>query len=139
MPYLTNTTSRRIQWGECDPAGIVFYPQYFVLFNDVVEMWFDQLLPGGYAGLIGQSHVGLPTVRLEAEFKAISRMGDDVTLSIEVERLGTKSITFRLACTGRDGDLRMSVLQTIVTTSLETHESIAVPELLRAALGAPAA
>lgn len=27
----------RIRFSECDPAGIVFYPQYFVLFNDLLE------------------------------------------------------------------------------------------------------
>ncbi len=35
----------RIRFSECDPAGIVFYPQYFVLFNDLLEAWVDQLLP----------------------------------------------------------------------------------------------
>jgi hypothetical protein len=29
LANLTNTVARRIQWGECDPAGIVFYPRYF--------------------------------------------------------------------------------------------------------------
>jgi 4-hydroxybenzoyl-CoA thioesterase len=27
----------KIHFSECDPAGIVFYPQYFVLFNDLIE------------------------------------------------------------------------------------------------------
>ena len=26
-----------IRFHHCDPAGIVFYPQYFVLFNELVE------------------------------------------------------------------------------------------------------
>jgi len=126
----------RIHFSECDPAGIVFYPQYFVLFNDLVEAWIDSLLPGGYAGFIVGSRNGLPTVKLEAEFKAISRMGDDVELSLEVQRLGTSSITLRLACHGEDGSLRMQVQQTLVTTSLVTHRSIPIPETLRAALAA---
>src|SRR5687768_8519472 len=86
----------RIHFSECDPAGIVFYPQYFVLFNDLVEEWVDSLIPGGYAGFIGKDRQGLPTVRLEAEFKSISRMGDDVEFSVQVERLGTSSIWLRL-------------------------------------------
>ena len=85
----------RIRFSECDPAGIVFYPQYFVLFNDLLEAWMDSLLPGGFAGYIGESRFGIPTVRLEADFKAISRMGDDVELSLQVERLGNASMTLR--------------------------------------------
>lgn len=129
-------TAHRIRFSECDPAGIVFYPQYFVLFNDLLEAWIDSLVPGGFAGYIGQRRCGLPTVHLEAEFKAISRMGDDVTLSLEVTRVGGKSLTLALACLGPDGKPRMSVTQTVVTTSLETHAAIPIPAELRQALDA---
>jgi len=131
-------TAHRIRFSECDPAGIVFYPQYFVLFNDLLEAWVDSLVPEGFAGYIGQRRYGLPTVHLEAEFKAISRMGDNVTLSLEVIRLGGKSLTLALACIAQDGQIRMSVKQTVVTTSLQTHTAIAIPEELRRALQEPA-
>lgn len=125
----------RIRFSECDPAGIVFYPQYFVMFNDLLEAWVDQLLPGtGFAGYIGALRFGLPTVRLEADFRAISRMGDDVTLTLDVAQLGGKSITLELACTGADGEVRMRVRQVVVTTTLQTHQAIAIPDVLRHAL-----
>lgn len=127
--------SHRIRFSECDPAGIVFYPQYFVMFNDLLEAWVDQLLPElGFAGYIGTLRQGMPTVRLEADFRAISRMGDVVTLSLDLERLGDKSLTLALACTGTEGDLRMQVRQVLVTTSLVTHQAIPVPDMLRRAL-----
>ncbi len=129
--------AHRIRFSECDPAGIVFYPQYFVLFNDLLEAWIDTLLPGGFAGFVGQQRFGLPTVHLEADFRAVSRMGDDVTLSLEVARLGTKSLNLALACTGLGDQLRMSVKQTVVTTSLQTHAAIPIPDELRRALGTP--
>lgn len=127
----------RIRFSECDPAGIVFYPQYFVLFNDLLEAWIDSLLPEGFAGYIGGRRCGLPTVHLEADFKAISRMGDDVILSLELAHLGNKSMVLAVACTGIDGRLRMSARQTVVTTSLETHAAIPIPEQLRFALQQP--
>ena len=40
---------RRIRFGQCDPAGIVFYPQYFVLFNALVEDWVSDALGSPYA------------------------------------------------------------------------------------------
>jgi 4-hydroxybenzoyl-CoA thioesterase len=130
------TQRHRIRFSECDPAGIVFYPQYFVMFNDLLEAWIDSLIPEGFAGYIGKQRFGLPTVRLEADFRAISRMGDEVELSLAVERLGGKSITLALACTGSDGQLRMSVTQVVVTTSLDTHQAIDIPASLRQALTA---
>lgn len=125
----------RIRFSECDPAGIVFYPQYFVMFNDLLEAWVDELLPdGGFAAYIQKHQFGLPTVRLEADFRAVSRMGDAVTLELEVDQLGGKSITLALRCVGAEGDLRMSVRQVLVTTSLVTHKAIAIPDILRRAL-----
>ena len=35
------TVRKAIRFQHCDPAGIVFYPRYFVLMNEVVEDWFD--------------------------------------------------------------------------------------------------
>ncbi|ATG21771.1 4-hydroxybenzoyl-CoA thioesterase [Ralstonia pickettii] len=128
--------THRIRFAECDPAGIVFYPEYFVMFNNLLEAWIDSLVPEGFAGYIGQHRYGLPTVRLEADFRAISRMGDDVMLNLEVVRLGGKSMTLALTCTGSDGEVRMSVNQVVVSTSLRTHRAIDIPEVLRQALTA---
>ncbi len=124
----------KIHFSECDPAGIVFYPQYFIMFNNLLERWFDQLLPQGFAGYILTQRFGLPTVHLEAEFKAVSRMGDAVRLELEVERIGTKSLTLKQRCLSQSGELRMQVTQTYVTTSLETHQAIAIPDALYQAL-----
>jgi len=124
---------RQIRFSDCDPAGIVFYPQYFVMFNGLVEDWVDAL-GVGYRSLVIERRVGLPTVRLEAEFRAISHMGDRVVLSLAVERLGGRSITLKLRCAGADGGTRMELRQVLVTTSLDTHRAIDIPSDLRAAI-----
>jgi 4-hydroxybenzoyl-CoA thioesterase len=130
------STHRRIRFSDCDPAGIVFYPQYFVMFNGLVEDWISNGLGIGYHELVMERRVGLPTVRLDADFKAVSRLGDAVTLTLDVERLGGRSLTLNLRCTGDGGagDVRMQVGQVIVTTSLDTHRSIDIPADLRAAI-----
>lgn len=125
----------KIRFAECDPAGIVFYPQYFVMFNNLLEAWIDHLLPEvGFAGYIGELKYGMPSVRIEADFKSISKMGDEVVLTLEVVRLGSKSITLQLQCVSPDGEVRVSVTQVLVTTSLVTHKAIEVPGVLRQAL-----
>jgi 4-hydroxybenzoyl-CoA thioesterase len=125
---------RRIRFSDCDPAGIVFYPQYFVAFNGLVEDWVDDALGIGYRRLVIERRIGLPTVRLEADFRAVSQMGDRVVLSLAVERLGGRSITMKLRCTGDAGDTRMELRQVLVTTSLVTHRAIDIPPDLRAAI-----
>lgn len=125
---------RLIRFSDCDPAGIVFYPQYFVMFNGLVEDWFEQALGISFHSLLIERRQGLPTVRLEADFTAISRMGDTVSLSLGIERLGRASLTLRLRCDGAAGEQRMAVRQVLVLTSLQTHQAIEIPEDLRAAL-----
>lgn len=127
--------ARRIRFSDCDPAGIVFYPQYFVLFNDLLDEWFDTVWTQGFADYVVRSRFGVPTVRLEADFKSVSRMGDDVILSLNVMRIGERSFELALDCKGAtDESPRMSARQTLVTTSLDTHTSIRIPPQLREAL-----
>ena len=126
---------RRIRFSDCDPAGIVFYPQYFVMFNGLVEDWVSDTLGISYAGLVMQRHVGLPTVHLETDFRAVSLLGDEVTLALQVQRLGHRSLQLQLNCFGRGADdVRMTARQSIVTTSLDTHRAVPVPDDLRQAI-----
>lgn len=122
-----------IRFSHCDPAGIVFFPQYLVLFNQLLEDWFTHGLGIDYARFIGERRVGTPTVRLECDFRAISRMGEDVSFALAVERVGGSSLT--LAIEARRGDeLRVGARQVLVFTSLDTHRAVGIPPDVRAAL-----
>jgi 4-hydroxybenzoyl-CoA thioesterase len=125
---------RVIRFSDCDPAGIVFYPQYFVMFNGLVEDWFREGLHAGWDALVLERRVGLPTVRLEVDFNAVSRMGDQVVLSLAVERLGGRSLTLALRCESREGQLRVAARKVLVTTSLDTHRAVDIPPDIRAAI-----
>lgn len=45
----------------------MFYPQYFVLFHELMEDWFNEGLGGNYAEYIREQGMGLPTVKVECE------------------------------------------------------------------------
>ncbi len=139
VPQAAFRRERVIRFSDCDPAGIVFYPQYFVMFNGLLEDWVSEGLAVGFGRLILERRIGLPTVRLEADFSAVSRMGDAVVLSLSVERLGRRSISLALRCESHQGQLRMAVRQVLVTTSLDTHRAMDIPADLRAAIERPAA
>jgi 4-hydroxybenzoyl-CoA thioesterase len=75
----------------------------------------------------------MPTVSLQADFIAVSRMGEDVTFALAVDDVGTRAMSLALAC--RCGsEERVRARQVIVTTSLDTHEAIAIPSDLRTAI-----
>jgi 4-hydroxybenzoyl-CoA thioesterase len=135
MKPLTFMRQRLVRFSDCDPAGIIFYPQYFVIFNGLVEDWFNEGLGVGYEQTIIRRRIGLPTVRLEVDFKAVSRMGDEVVRSLEVEKLGVRSLTLQLRCTGRhDGIVRMAARQVLVTISLDSYAAVEIPPDIREAI-----
>lgn len=130
---------RTVRFSDCDPAGIVFFPQYLVMLNGVVEQWFDEALGLPYAGLIGPRRLGLPTVRLEVDFTAISRHGDQLRWEVAVAQLGRSSLTLLhdvLGHPGNQGGTRLRARQVLVCTSLDTHRPQALPDDVRAAVQA---
>jgi 4-hydroxybenzoyl-CoA thioesterase len=122
-----------IRFSHCDPAGLVFFPQYLVMFNQLVEDWFTDCLGLPYAEILGARRTGLPTVSLACEFTAPSRMGELVHLGLSIERIGGASIGLRLGV--RCGDeARVTARQVLVTTSLDTHRALPIPGDMRRAL-----
>lgn len=127
-------TTVPIRFAHCDPAGIIFFPQYLVLFNGLVEDWFNQALKLSYADMLQVDRVGLPIVHLECDFKAITRMGEVVTMGLSVGKLGSRSLTLDVDCTGPDGQLRVAAQKVLVFTSLQTHQAISPPASIRQAM-----
>ena len=124
---------QRVRFAHCDPAGIIFFPQYCVMLNELVEDWFDRGLRIPYAGFIAERKLGLPTVRLECEFTAVSRMGDVLTQKLSVRRAGRSSLTLDIEFRCLD-ELRLQATQVLVCTSLQTHRSQPLPDDVRDAV-----
>ena len=127
---------RRIHFVHCDPAAIVFYPQYLVMLNELIEDWFTDGMGIPYGEVITGRRWGLPTVKLECEFKAVSRMNDEIIQSLALERLGQRSFTALVEYRGADAarELRVSIRVVIVLTRLDTHRSMDIPPELRQAM-----
>ena len=123
-----------IRFAHCDPAGIIFCPPYLVLVTGLVEDWFNQALQVPYAQMLTIGKIGLPIVHLECDFRAITRMGEVVSLGLSIAKLGNRSLTLAVDCVGADGQLRVSAQKVLVFTDLQTHQAISVPSHIRTAM-----
>lgn len=105
MPYQRLS---QIEFNHCDPAGIVFYPRYFEMVNSVVENFFADVVGRSFAQMhLGQGN-GVPTVRIEAEFVAPSRLGEKVLFTLEIVKLGGASAEFAIrAALGAEERMRL--------------------------------
>jgi 4-hydroxybenzoyl-CoA thioesterase len=85
----------RIEWGQCDPAGIVFYPQYLIIFDTSTGWLFERtgLTPSAMRRKYGI--VGMPIVEVGARFVQPCRFDDEVVVESEVGEWGKSSFTVR--------------------------------------------
>ena len=92
---LVNRRTLRIEWGQCDPAGIVFYPQYLIIFDTSTGWLFERtgLKPLEMRKKYGI--VGIPIVEVGARFLVPCRFDDEVIVESEVSEWGRSSFTVR--------------------------------------------
>ena len=120
-----------IRFHHCDPAGIVFYPQYFVLFNELVEDWFNHGLKQNYADMVYQQRLGTPMVRLETDFVSPSQIGEVLRMSLAVKTIGRSSLKIEVDGVS-GGTLRVRSFQTLVLADVDKRRSVPFPDVLRA-------
>jgi 4-hydroxybenzoyl-CoA thioesterase len=89
----SSTRTVRIEWGDCDPAGIIFYPRYFEIFDNATAMLFERAFGmNKNQYLKAYNFVGFPLVDSRAKFHHPTRFGDDVTVESAIS-FGTSSFT----------------------------------------------
>jgi len=83
---ITNTRTVRIEWGDCDPAGIIFYPRYFEIFDASTAALFERALGiTKFQMFKTLEFAGWPLARTQARFLKPTRFGDDVTVETSVK------------------------------------------------------
>ena len=89
---LKNKLSVHVGWGHCDPAKIVFYPNYFIWFDQNTHHLFDKA-GANMTGLMDQYNVvGLPIVDAHAEFIFPSKYGDVIEVCSWISEWREKTI-----------------------------------------------
>jgi 4-hydroxybenzoyl-CoA thioesterase len=109
---LVNRRVVRIEWGDCDPAGIVYYPRYFAFFDASTSALLERALGMTKAEYLkAYGFTGHPLVNTHSRFLIPTRFGDDVTIESTVSefRRSTFDVRHRLS---RDGALAVEGFET---------------------------
>jgi len=80
----------KIRFKHVDYAGIVFYPRFLEMLNDLVEDWFEEALERPFSKIHETN--GIPTVDLKVQFKKPARIGELLTKKLWVLKLGGASL-----------------------------------------------
>ena len=89
---LSNIRTTRIEWGDCDPAGIVFYPRYFEIFDTSTTMLVERATGmKKIEYLKAYDLAGHPVVETRARFRIPTRFGDEVEIETKLVSCGRSS------------------------------------------------
>ncbi len=89
----SNTRTTRIEWGDCDPAGIIYYVRYFEIFDVSTTMLFERAIGmKKIQYLKAYNFLGHPVAETRAKFRMPTRFGDEVTIKTQVVAVGRSSI-----------------------------------------------
>jgi 4-hydroxybenzoyl-CoA thioesterase len=126
-----------VQWGDCDPAGIVFYPNYFRWFDGASRMYLEQILPPKRELLERHGILGFPIVDASARFMRPSSYGDAIEVQSGIEEWSERRFTV-LHRGVRNGELLFEGRE--VRATVREHpehrgrlQSVPIPEEIAAA------
>jgi 4-hydroxybenzoyl-CoA thioesterase len=120
-----------VRFADCDAAGIVFYPRYLEMFNNLVEDWYRDALHFSFTDIVTTRGWGLPTVHLEVDFIAPSVFGEYLSATLAVRDIGTSSLTLDVSFRGPEGTDRVRGKVVLVMIDRRNHKAIPIPDALR--------
>jgi 4-hydroxybenzoyl-CoA thioesterase len=89
-----NRRTVAIEWGDCDPAGIVFYPRYFAMFDASTAALFAAALGmTKFQMLRHYDIIGIPMVDTGAKFSVPSKFGDVITIESQISEFRRSSFS----------------------------------------------
>ena len=107
---------KNVRFSHCDPAGIVFYPRYAELCNEVIEDWFRDALGVTFHPLQEEMRLTIPAVRLEIEFLVPSTYGDLLEFTLRVIEIGNSSVQLEIiAWHGEEQRVRIRLKSVMVS------------------------
>ena len=88
----SNIYKTRIEWGDCDPAGIIFYARYFEIFDVATTVLIERALAMTKREYLkAYDFAGHPLVETRARFRQPTRFGDEVAIESALVACGRSS------------------------------------------------
>jgi acyl-CoA thioester hydrolase len=123
----------RVRWGECDPQGIVFNPNYLAYYDLVVgELWRQEIGPWDEF----EATTGVTVVAAEAgiRFRSAARHEEELVLELSVTNVGTTSFATALRVVREDGSTACDAWMRYVCVEPPAMTKTPVPDAVRAVL-----
>jgi len=116
MPGKTFSINQVVTWSMADLAATMNSPRAFDYALEAIEGFFREVLGLSFRRLVQQHGTGAPVVHASCDYLEPLWEGDEFTLTLDIERLGGKSITWRVVAQRADGTdvFRVKLINVII-------------------------
>jgi len=128
-------TSRRVEFGDTDMAGIAHFANFF-RYMEAAETDFLRSLGLSVSWQQGSERFGFPRVSVACDFKRPVRFEDVLEIAVTVEEVGQKSVRYRFDFSLGGQKVAVGRITTVYCRATPDHglESMEIPAGLRAKL-----
>ena len=126
-------TRRVIRLKDTDAAGVIFFVNYFVFAHETYELFLEEI---GYSlrRIIEQESFLLPIVHAESDYHQMIRVEDEITIVLNVDKIGRTSFTLVYDYFLENQELVGSVKTVHVCVDKTTLKKRPIPEDFQQAL-----
>lgn len=119
----------RIYYEDTDAAGVVYYANYLKFFERCRTEWM-RTIGHGQSDLARDEGVIFVVRAVSCEYLRPARLDDQLTVGLEVEKLGRAQVVFRQHVRRGEEELVTGTVQ-IVCVNVEKMKSSPIPDFLR--------
>ena len=127
-------TERTLWWGNADMAVMINMPRAFDFACETIEQFLRDRLGFTFRQMIQDHGFDIPFVHASCDYSSPLLEGESFDLTLQVGRLGTKSITWIVTAYKKDGTRAYQAKLVNVTLDHGTDESVPIPPHIRSVL-----
>tara|TARA_R110000787_G_scaffold54901_1_gene127276 strand:+ start:668 stop:1150 length:483 start_codon:yes stop_codon:yes gene_type:complete len=126
---------RRVIWGECDPAQVVYTPRYGDYLASAF-MWFARTVLGDLLKLDDGTAIGTPMKAMTLEFHRPLRVDDYFDMVVEIPEIRNRTFDLDVKALSLTGQTHFTGRLSPILIKGSTFETIEISPALREVLNA---
>jgi len=119
-------TKRRINFFDCDPAGIMFFGKAFELIHSAYEEMIASL---GIKDYWTSRDYFVPITKAETDYTGVIKAGEEVEIEVKVSQLRKHSFELSYTCRGEKNEVLFTSKTVHVFTNREFNKIVIPPEV----------
>jgi acyl-CoA thioester hydrolase len=120
---------RRVAWGECDPAGVVYTPR-FADYATEAALWFIKLVMRPHL----PENIGSPVKAMRFEFHRTLKTDDVFDMRVNLIEMRQRTFDLQIQATDLAGERRFTAVVSPILVDRQSFTSVPIPAEVRAVL-----